>query len=166
MMRSRRSAGRIGFVRKADTPAARACSTSFALAWAVRKITGVCEGGARGGTTPAGRVPARKCLRKSRPLTGSISISLTMTSISLALQHLKGGSGACRLEDRLDSQAAQDRQDQRSCETVVFDNQDDDVFKPWSSGHGNALCERWRGDCERSLRFAPTAKATEVTPMG
>ena len=85
MMRSRRSAGRIGFVKKADTPAARACSTSFALAWAVRKITGVREGGARGGTTPAGRVPARKCLRKSRPLTGSISISLTMTSISLAL---------------------------------------------------------------------------------
>src|SRR3954465_4874770 len=70
MMRSRRSAGRIGFVRKADTPAARACSTSFALAWAVRKITGVCDGGALGGTTPAGRVPARRWRRNSSPLTG------------------------------------------------------------------------------------------------
>src|SRR3954470_11206060 len=74
------------------------------------------------------------------------------------IQDLKGGSGACRLVDRFNSQAAQDRQDQRSSETVVFDNQNDDVFKPWSSGHGNALCERWRGDCGRSLQSAPTAK--------
>ena len=45
-------------------------------------------------------------------------------------EDLKSGPGACRLEDRLDSQAAQDRQDQRSCKTVVFDNQNDDIY--WS----------------------------------